>query len=287
MAEAASQKRNSMDKYLGWKTLGAFVLAYVVAWMGGAGWGLGATHIGRLLQFSAPLITTLSLSGIAVIQLIVWGLAALLVLKRRLRALAFQLHHGWWADLLVGVGMTALAILVTFIVGVKAGWLVVERWVWQTLPFEALLGTLWASLWINAQVALLEEIACRAYLLTGLREAWGRGIGLAVMALVFGVLHLPAYNAQGLPLLVLLLPAAAGTLFGWAYGVKGTFLALDSSRNGEPVNHIRNEKETRDEKQTVHVGARACAECVDRRLWPDHHPAHRTPTGDCSGHAAG
>jgi len=92
---------------------------------------------------------------------------------------------------------------------------------WQALSLDAFLGTLWVSLLINALVALGEEITFRAYLLTGLKEARGRRIGLAIMMVVFGVVHLPAYMGQGMQSLVLalaiVLAAVMGVLLGLIY----------------------------------------------------------------------
>ena len=212
-------ERNAV-RYLGWKTLGAFVLGFAVAWIGGAVWGVGATQVGRLLQFSDTSISILSLLGIATIRLAVWVPIARGVLKHRLlRDLAFPFHRGWWVDLLVGVGMTLLVIFVVFVASVKAGWLVIEGWMWQSLPLETLLGKLWVSLLLNGLVALIEEVAFRAFLLTGLKEAWGKPVGLAVMAVAFGMMHTPAL--EGNPPLVLvialLLLTAFGVMFGWVY----------------------------------------------------------------------
>jgi membrane protease YdiL (CAAX protease family) len=208
------------EKYLGWKTLGAFALGFAAVWIGGAVWGIGATQVGRLLRFSDTSISTLSLLGVATIRLAIWIPVTRAVLKHHLlRDLAFPFHRGWWADLLVGVGMTSLAILVAFIASVKAGWLIIEGWMWQLLPLDALLGKLWVSLLINVLVALVEEVAFRAYLLTGLRAAWGRPIGLAVMAAAFGLMHTPALEGSAPSVLViaLLLLTAFGVVFGWVY----------------------------------------------------------------------
>ncbi|RCK73804.1 MAG: CAAX amino terminal protease family protein [Anaerolineae bacterium] len=142
-----------------------------------------------------------------------------MVLKRRLWEMAFQFRHGWWQDLLVGIGISSLAISVIFLVAIKAGWSVIEGWIWQSQPSDVLLGKLWVSLLINALVAIVEEIAFRAYLLTGLKETWGKSIGLAVMAVTFSFMHAPAL--EGYPpftiAYALLMMAAFGVMFGWVY----------------------------------------------------------------------
>lgn len=207
------------DKSLGWKVLGAFALVFAIAWLGGAAWGVAATLGGRALKLSDTAISTASLLGITLIRLVVWIPVTRLVLKRRLGEIAFPFRPGWWLDLLAGVLLTSLAILVVFLAAVQAGWLVVDGVVWSSLSAGAFVGKLWVSLLINASVAVVEEIIFRAYLLTGLKVAWGRTIALVVMAVVFSLLHAPALEGQS-PLTLaaaLLLLAGFGLVFGWVY----------------------------------------------------------------------
>ncbi len=209
------------DRYLGWKTLGVFVPVFVVSWIAGIAVGLATRQIGVLLHLSEPIAHALSFMGITAARLIVWVPAIHIVLKRRLRDLAFQLHRGWWSDVLGGIGITALAMSVAFVIGERSGRLVISGWMWQTLSFEIFLGRLWVSLLINTLVALGEETIFRAYLLTGLKDAWGRGIGLTIMMILFGLMHLPAYSEEGMHPFVLtaaiLMAMAIGGLLGLIY----------------------------------------------------------------------
>jgi membrane protease YdiL (CAAX protease family) len=180
---------------------------------------LAATQVGRLLHFSDTAISTVSWFGLASIRIAVWIPANHPVLRRRLRQVAFQFHRSWWADLLAGMGITSLGVLASFTIAVNSGWLVVEGWMCQSLSAGALAGRLWVSLLINALVALGEEIAFRAYLLTGLKQAWGNWIGCAVMAVAFALPHTPALEGDP-PFTVawaLVMLTAFGAMFGWAY----------------------------------------------------------------------
>ncbi len=180
---------------------------------------MAATLLGRQLHFSDTTISTVSLLGIAFIRMFLWIPLTRLVLKRSLGEIAFRFHPGWWLDLLIGTGIAVLAISVVFLVAVNAGWLVIEGRAWQSLSTNVYLGKLWVSLLINILVALMEEIIFRAYLLTGLIQAWGKAIGLAVMTAAFGLLHVPGLEGSP-PLTVvfaLLFLAAFGLLFGWVY----------------------------------------------------------------------
>lgn len=207
------------DKYLGWKTLGAFVPTFVAGWIAGIIVGLATRQISLFLHLSEPIGHTLPYMGVTIARLIFWVPVTHIVLKRRLRDLAFRLHPGWWSDLLGGVGITALAMVIVFMLSERIGWLVIEGWMWQSLSLDVFLGTLWVSLLINALVALGEEIIFRAYLLTGLKEAWGQWRGLAIMMVVFGIMHLPAYMAQGMHPLVLIVALTLAAILGAVFGL--------------------------------------------------------------------
>ncbi len=214
------------DRSLGWKTLGAFVPIFVVGWIAGIVVGLATRQISLLLHLSDPVGHTLSWLGITAARVIPWVVAAHIVLKHRLHDFVFRLHPGWWFDLSGGIGITALAMLIVFLFSRWAGWLIVEGWMWQTLSLDAYLGTLWVTLLINTLVALGEEITFRAYLLTGLERAWGRWIGLAIMTVVFGLAHLPAYMEQEMQSLVLVLGIALAAVIGLLLGL--TYLRTGS-----------------------------------------------------------
>ena len=214
------------DSSLGWKTLGVFVPTFVAGWIAGIVVGLATRQISLLLHLSEPVGHTLSWLGITAARVIPWIWATHWVLKRHLRDLAFRLRPGWWSDLLGGIGVTGLAMLVVFLISRWAGWLIVDGWKWQTLSLDAFLGTLWVTLLINVLVALGEEISFRAYLLTGLERAWGRWPGLAIMMMVFGLVHLPAYMAQEMHALVLVLAIALAAVMGLLFGL--TYLRTGS-----------------------------------------------------------
>jgi membrane protease YdiL (CAAX protease family) len=208
------------EKDLGWKTLLAFVLGYALAWIGGAVWGLGATQVGRLLNLSDTNISLLSLIGIAAIRLVIWIPITRYILKRRLlRDLAFPFKPGWWADLLIGVGITSIALGIVFIFGLTVGWLYIDGWMWKLLLPGDLLNRLLVSLLITGTVAILEEVIFRAYLLTGLKLAWGQPLGLAVMSICFTLIHTPLLegNTFIVVILALLFLTAFGLLFGLTY----------------------------------------------------------------------
>ncbi|HEV8353284.1 MAG TPA: CPBP family intramembrane glutamic endopeptidase [bacterium] len=77
----------------------------------------------------------------------------------------------------------------------------------------------WAVL--GASVAAVAEEAFFRRLLYGwLAAAWGVGVAVAASALLFALVHVPAYGLISIPLNV-----AAGLLFGWQRWTAGTWTA--------------------------------------------------------------
>jgi len=79
----------------------------------------------------------------------------------------------------------------------------------------------WVGLLVNVAVAIGEETVFRGYLLTCLRSAWGKWVGLTLMVVIFGLFHLPAYSEGGMhPVtltLAILLASLFGLMSGWVY----------------------------------------------------------------------
>jgi membrane protease YdiL (CAAX protease family) len=142
------------------------------------------------------------------------------------RRVFFPLDRYWWKDLLLGLLLVGGVLAVLFLIEVQAGWLEVESWNWQNLPLDAWLRVAWVGLLVNVGVAIGEETIFRGYLLSGLKSAWGKWAALALMMVIFGLFHLPAYSEGGLQAgtltLAILLASLFGLLFGLVYLRTGT-----------------------------------------------------------------
>jgi membrane protease YdiL (CAAX protease family) len=218
LTELPSEERK--DRLIGWKTLGYLALAYAVMWGVTAVWGVGVTAIGRRLGIDRPIRTTITMAGMAAAHWAAWSLGVRLVLKRRLCDIAFRRHPGWWADLLFGAGLTALALYAIFLIGVRTGWLVVERWLWDSLSAGELAGRVWLALVTSAMAGIFEEIMGRGYLLSGLKAAWGAAAGVIISSAIFGLWHLIPYGVEEDParaLVLVIFPVLVGALFAWMY----------------------------------------------------------------------
>jgi membrane protease YdiL (CAAX protease family) len=187
----------------------------------GMGPNLLMRWLGASPDFRAYVGSTLNY-GVGIASYIAFPMLALRkVLNIDPRPVFFPLRKGWWQDLLFGFTLVTGVLALFFVLEVQAGWLAVESWNWQTMGPEAWLRIAWVGLLVNVGVAIGEETIFRGYLLTGLRTAWGKWAALALMMVIFGSFHLPAYFEGGLRsgtlTLAILLACLFGLLFGLVY----------------------------------------------------------------------
>ena len=212
-----------------WRTglnvLLGFIVLYTAVWIVRVIMGVGPNMLMRWLgassNFRAYVGSTLNY-GVGIISYLVFSAFALRkVLGIDPKPIFFPFRKGWWQDLLFGFVLITTVLTLFFVVEVKAGWLVVDSWNWQNLSMDAWLRIAWVGLLVNAGVAIGEETIFRGYLLTGLKTGWGKWIALALMMVIFGLFHLPAYFEGGMRsgtlALALLLASLFGLLFGLIY----------------------------------------------------------------------
>ena len=202
-----------------------FIVLYALIWVIRVIMGVGPNMLMKWLgatpNFRAYLGSTLNY-GVGILSYIVFPpLALRKVLGIDPRPITFPLRKGWWHDLLFGFTLITAVLALFFVLEMKAGWLVVDSWNWQTMQWDAWLRTLWVGLLVNTGVAIGEETVFRGYLLTGLKTVWGKWAALALMMVIFGLFHLPAYFEGGMRsgtlTLALLLASLFGLLFGLVY----------------------------------------------------------------------
>ena len=164
------------------------------------------------------LVQTATIVGVTVLQLgLVWWISRV-AHGRRLEEELSSHHISWWADFLVGAGLAGLAIGVIFALELSAGWLTIEKWVWQELAPGAWLQALYLSLLAIVPAALLDEALFRAHLLGLLATAWGKPMALAVASLCFAVPRVLLKAAEGPVSPVRVIPLALPSLLlGWVF----------------------------------------------------------------------
>ena len=206
-----------------WRVMLGFIVLYVAIWMVRVIMGVGPNLLMRWLEatpnFRAFVGSTLNY-GVGIAAYILFpAFAVRRVLHIDPRPIFFPLHKGWWKDLLFGFLLIAIVLSLFFLLEVRAGWLVLDGWNWQVLPFDVFLRTVWVGLLVNVGVAIGEETVFRGYLLTGLNTVWGKWRALLVMTIIFGLFHLPAYVENGMQSVTLTLAIVLASLFGLLFGL--------------------------------------------------------------------
>jgi membrane protease YdiL (CAAX protease family) len=215
---------------MGLNVLLVFIIVYALIWFIRVIMGVGPNMLMRWLEatpdFRAYVGSTLNY-GVGIVSYIVFpALALRKVLGVDPKPIFFPFRKGWWKDLLFGFTLITAVLALFFVLEVQAGWLTVDSWNWQNLALDAWLRTLWVGLLVNIGVAIGEETVFRGYLLTGLKTAWGKWAGLALMTVIFGLFHLPAYFEGGMRSGTLTLAILLASLFGLLFGL--VYLRTDS-----------------------------------------------------------
>jgi len=207
----------------GLNVLLGFIVLYAAVWIVRVIMGVGPNMLMKWLgatpNFRAYVGSTLNYS----VGIISYILFPALALRKALgidpRPIFFPRHKSWWQDLLFGFLLVTTILTLFFVIEVKAGWLVLESWNWQNMTWDAWLRIAWVGLLVNIGVAIGEETIFRGYLLTGLKTVWGKWIGLALMMVIFGLFHLPAYFEGGMRSGTLTLAILLASLFGLLFGL--------------------------------------------------------------------
>jgi membrane protease YdiL (CAAX protease family) len=203
--------------------LGGFILLYaailVVNLIMGVGPNLLMKWLGVSSDFRAYLGNTFSYSLRLVAYIVLPALALRDVSGMDPRPTFFPLRNNCWRDLLFGFLLVAGVLAVFFAVEVRAGWLVIDGWIWQQVPLDAWLRVAWVGFLVNLSVAVGEETIFRGYLLSSLKLVWGCWRALLAMMVIFGLFHLFAYSEEGLQSGTLALAILLATLFGGLFGL--------------------------------------------------------------------
>ena len=207
---------------LGIRIVVGYVILFVAVWLVTAVLGVGVNQIMTWLAVTDNVRIfvgrTLSRGGMLAAVLLLSSFALRRTTGLRAREVMFSLHPGWWKDLLFGCGLSVAIMLALFEIEVGAGWLVTEGWFLQGETTDAWLRALWLSILVNLLAAVGEEVMYRGYLLTGLSKAWGKPVGLLVMAVLFALPHILVTGAEETHwALFLVLLALPGLMLGWAY----------------------------------------------------------------------
>lgn len=95
--------------------------------------------------------------------------------------------------LLAGVGFTGAIFLVEWLMG----WIEIQGFVWNARPAQDTLAMLYVAIIGSIEVAVMEEIPFRGYLLQTLDEWLGTPAAVIITSALFGVMHLVNPSALG------------------------------------------------------------------------------------------
>ncbi len=207
----------------GWRVLLVFVILYAMIWIVNLVMGVFPNMLMKWLVVGPNTRAWIGSTFTYGVRIAAVYVLPALALKKVLRinpwSMFFPINKNLWKNLLYGFLLVTFVLTGFFIFEVRSGWLIVESWQWQNLPADAWLRTAWVGFLVNLSVAVGEESIFRGYLLTGLRNAWGKVIGLALMMLIFGLFHLPAYFESGLQSTTLAFAILLASLFGLLFGL--------------------------------------------------------------------
>lgn len=220
-------EKSTPNSRLGLQAIGVFIALLLASWIIAVILGVGITQIMNWLHAGQNLRTfigdTIARGGNLVGQLILISLATRIVLKQSLLKTAFRQSTGWWRDLVFGFFIATLSMILVFIIEKSMGWLVLDKWTWQSFSTSQWLRGFWLSILTSTLAAVSEEALLRGYLLTALEEAWGKWIALGLMSILFALPHLLVNGAdQTNWLLFTALLALPGLILGWIYLKSGT-----------------------------------------------------------------
>jgi len=168
----------------------------------------------------AALVTATVITGLTLLVLL--GLAEVVLRIVHGRRLQDEVHHHFlkygWLDLALGAAIAAIAIGAVFGIELVAGWLQVESWAWIEVGLGDWLSAAYLAVLTVAAAAVMEEIMVRSCLLSAIAQAWGKSIGLAVMAMCYGLL-LAIEGGVGEPgwLASVTLRTLPAMLLGWLF----------------------------------------------------------------------
>ena len=209
--------KTTRNWHMGLKVLLGFIILYTAVWIVRVIMGVGPNMLMRWFgaspNFRAYVGSTLNY-GVGIVSYIVFPALAL---RKGLgidpKPIFFPFRKGWWQELLFGFLLVTTVLALFFVVEVNAGWLAVDSWNWQTLRVA------WVGLLVNISVAIGEETVFRGYLLTSLETVWGKRVAVALMMIIFGLFHLPAYFEGGMRSGTLTLAILLASLFGLLFGL--------------------------------------------------------------------
>ena len=216
------QSKTPSDGMQLWKVMGVFALVFTAVQLATAAVNLGSDYLMESIHANDNLRTFIG----STISHAVMIAAIILITAPVTRAVfgkpgAYSLYpfaSNWWKDLLVGIGISAAAMLAIFLIEFAFGWINVTGLALNSSAFDAALRTIWVALLFSLTISIKEEVLFHGLLMQGVIKAWDKWGALLISSIVIGgykIFDIGITNTNWLQFVPLL--ALPGLIFGWAY----------------------------------------------------------------------
>ena len=216
------QSKTPSDGMQLWKVMGVFALVFTAVQLATAVVNLGNDYLMESIHANDNLRTFIG----STISHAVMIAAIILITAPVTRAVfgkpgAYSLYpfaSNWWKDLLVGIGISAAAMLAIFLIEFAFGWINVTGLALNSSAFDAALRTIWVALLFSLTISIKEEVLFHGLLMQGVIKAWDKWGALLISSIVIGgykIFDIGITNTNWLQFVPLL--ALPGLIFGWAY----------------------------------------------------------------------
>ncbi|MDO9546511.1 MAG: CPBP family intramembrane metalloprotease [Pelolinea sp.] len=205
-----------------WKVIGVFALVFAAVQLAVAVFDVGIDYLMRLINASDNLSvfvgSTVSRIGMIAMILLITTPVIRSILKDPDSNRIYPRVKYWYKDLFAGIGISAIAMLIVFLVELAFGWIRVSGLMLEGAAVDNWLRVMWLSILINLTAVVGEEVLYRGLLLEGIKESWDERGALFISAIIFGASQIAAAGAketnwlQFIPFLAL-----PGVMLGWAY----------------------------------------------------------------------
>ena len=134
--------------------------------------------------------------------------------RRSVESLGLQ-PDNMWRDMGAGIGISGLMMLMIFLAMLAGGWLEIEGFLWQALPFKVWGFDLLNMVLLFLIVGITEEVQFRGYVHQNLEEGTNPLAAVLLSSAIFSILH--AANPDALSAAPLAGLFLAGVFFAFAY----------------------------------------------------------------------
>jgi membrane protease YdiL (CAAX protease family) len=205
-----------------WKVIGVFALVFTAVQLAMSALDVSINYLMRLINAGENLRvfvgSTISQIGmIAAILAITVPVIRSVLNKPGLEGI-YPRGKRAWLDMLAGMGITAAAMIIIFLIELALGWISVTGFALSGQPTGVILRVAWLALLLKLVTAVMEEVLFRGLLLQGVKEAWDEWGAIFISAVIFGGSHIVEAGAMESDWLKFIpLMALPGVMLGWAY----------------------------------------------------------------------